>query len=190
MLVTLGVVAILVAAVIALSVRQEEEYEEILRHERQGQGAGVNRGGGDLERDRVPVEDQVPPAPEPPATDESSGIPTVRGSLGDDCKNVLCLFVKQIYLVSEPCPIVNNERRVLDGLTPDVVRTLTKLAKLLNCSAAVEAASANELQRASPEALDEVVAQIIRVSYHSKGYVQVLQYTLANLGPTPAHRRD
>ena len=37
-LITLGIVAILVAAVIALSVRTEEEYEENSRLQRQQQG--------------------------------------------------------------------------------------------------------------------------------------------------------
>ena len=188
---TLGVVAILVAAVIALSVRQEEEYGELMRHERQEQEAAVNRGGGLLERDRIPKEDKA--MPEPPATEESSGIQTKQntGQSWGRLKIVACFFAEQIIcLGSEPCPITNNERGVLDDLTPDVIATLAKLAKVMNCSAAVEAASANELQRASPQALDEVVAQIIGVSYHDKGYVEVLEYILSNLGPTPAHRRD
>ena len=47
-LITLGIVAILVAAVIALSVRTEEEYEENSRLQRQQQHANgpTNRMGG------------------------------------------------------------------------------------------------------------------------------------------------
>ena len=54
--------------------------------------------------------------------------------------------------------------KVLDGLTPDVVNTLSKLAKLMNCSSVAEATTSDDMMRSEPEALDEVVAQIIRVS--------------------------
>ena len=63
-----------------------------------------------------------------------------------------------------PCPIADNQRKVLDGLTPDVVNTLSKLAKLMNCSNVAEATASDDMIRSEPEALDEVVAQIIRVS--------------------------
>ena len=52
----------------------------------------------------------------------------------------------------------------MDGLTPDVVNTLSKLAKLMNCSTAAEAANSDDMLRTEPESLAEVVAQIIRVS--------------------------
>ena len=63
-----------------------------------------------------------------------------------------------------PCPIADNHMKVLDGLTPDVVTTLSKLAKLMNCSTVAPAATSDDMIRSEPQALDEVVAQIIRVS--------------------------
>ena len=45
-----------------------------------------------------------------------------------------------------------------------MVNTLSKLAKLMNCSNVAEATASDDLIRSEPEALDEVVAQIIRVS--------------------------
>ena len=69
--------------------------------------------------------------------------------------------------VAAPCPIADNQRKVLDGLTPDVVNTLSKLAKLMNCSTAVEATTSDDMLRTKPEALADVVAQIIRVRARS-----------------------
>ena len=74
-------------------------------------------------------------------------------------------------MVPAPCPIADNQREVLEGLTPDVVNTLSKLAKLMNCSNVAEATASDDLIRSEPEALDEVVAQIIRVSNLSSSWL-------------------